>query len=204
MMSATTSIPTTLLSRVHKAAGGASPATKITTVVFGTLFFTLCAKINVPVWPVPVTMQSFAIAAFVAAFGLRIGMASVSLYLLQGAAGLPVFAAGGGAAYLLGPTGGFLIGFVLMAAIIGFAVDRGAKGKFLPLFCSMIAGNVALLAFGFVGLVAFSGAAGWVDQTNVLGSAFAGAVQPFIVWEGIKMALAALTVAGMAKLLARA
>lgn len=62
--------------------------------MLGTLLITVCAKINVPVWPVPVALQGFAIAALTAAFGMRIGVATVGLYLLEGAAGLPVFATG--------------------------------------------------------------------------------------------------------------
>ena len=196
MAVASTTSSTTLLGFMlarNRTTGLASTAT---TVVLGTLFITLCAKIQVPVWPVPVTMQGFAVAALAAAFGMRIGVAAVGLYLLEGAVGLPVFATGGGLAYFVGPTGGFLVGFLVMAAIIGHAADRGASGKPLTLFAAMLAGDAALFAFGFVWLLALSGAAGWIDQSNVIGSAFASAVQPFIVWDILKMGLASLTVTG--------
>jgi biotin transport system substrate-specific component len=157
----------------------------------------------VPVWPVPVTLQGFAIAALSAAFGLRIGVATVALYLLEGAFGLPVFATGGGLAYLVGPTGGFLIGFLVMAAIIGYAADRGASGKPLTLFAAMLAGDAVLFVMGFVWLLALSGQAGWLDQNDVIGSAFARAVQPFIIWDILKMALAALTVTGAWNILSK-
>jgi len=195
-MATTTITTTTLLDVLRTRSRATGFSSTLAIVVLGTLFITLCAKIQVPVWPVPVTLQGLAIAAIAAAFGLRIGVATVGLYLLEGAAGLPVFATGGSLAYFVGPTGGFLVGFLVMAAIIGYAADCGASRRPLALFAAMLAGDVALFAFGFVWLLALSGAAGWIDQSNVVASAFAGAVQPFIVWDILKMALAALTVTG--------
>jgi biotin transport system substrate-specific component len=202
-MAVTLTTPNTLLGMFQPKSDAARLASNLATVVLGTLFITLCAKINVPVWPVPVTLQGFAIATIAAAFGLRIGVATVALYLLEGAAGLPVFATGGGLAYLVGPTGGFLLGFLVMAAIIGYAADKGASGKPLTLFAAMIAANAVLLVLGFTWLLALSGNAGWIDQSNVIASAFAGAIQPFLVWDVLKMALAALTVTGAWNLFAR-
>lgn len=195
-MAVTLTTPNTLLGVFQPKGDTAKLAANLATVVLGTLLITICAKINVPVWPVPVTLQGFAIAALAAAFGLRIGVATVALYLLEGALGLPVFATGGGLAYLVGPTGGFLLGFLAMAAIIGYAADKGASGKPLTLFAAMVAADAVLLVLGFAWLLTLSGNAGWIDQTNVLGSAFAGAIQPFIIWDILKMALAALTVTG--------
>lgn len=195
-MSAATTTSITLLELMRARSRAIGLASTVATVLLGTLFITLCAKIQVPVWPVPVTLQGFAVAAIAAAFGMRIGVATVGLYLLEGALGLPVFATGGSLAYFAGPTGGFLAGFLVMAAIIGYAADRGASRKPLALFAAMLIADAALLLFGFVWLLTLSGAAGWIDQSNVVGSAFAGAVQPFIVWDILKMALAALTITG--------
>ena len=202
-MAVTLTTPNTLLGVFQPKGDAARLASNLATVVLGTLLITICAKINVPVWPVPVTLQGFAIAALAAAFGLRIGVATVALYLLEGAVGLPVFATGGGLAYLVGPTGGFLLGFLVMAAIIGYAADRGASGKPLTLFAAMVAADAVLLVLGFVWLLALSGQAGWLDQNDVVGSAFARAIQPFIVWDILKMALAALTVTGAWNILAK-
>lgn len=196
-MAVTLTTPNTLLGVFQPRGDAARRASNLATVVLGTLLITVCAKINVPVWPVPVTLQTFAVAALAAAFGLRIGVATVALYLLEGAMGLPVFATGGGLAYILGPSGGFLIGFLLMAAIIGYAADRGASGRPLTMFVAMLAGDAALFVIGFVWLLALSGQAGWIDQTDVVGSAFARAVQPFIIWDVLKLALAALAVTGV-------
>jgi biotin transport system substrate-specific component len=200
-MAVTLTTPNTLLGAIQPQTGTAKLAANLATIVLGTLLITAAAKINVPVWPVPVTLQGMAVAALAGAFGLRIGVATVALYLLQGAMGLPVFAAGGGMLYLAGPTGGFLLGFLPMAAIIGWAADRGASRKVAPMLGAMLAGEAVLLALGFAWLLVLSGQAGWIDQSNVLASAWRGAVEPFIVWDGLKMALAALTVTGAWKLL---
>lgn len=196
-MASATTIPNTLLGLFQTRTRATGLVSNMAIVLFGTLFLAICAKIQVPVWPVPVTLQGFAVAVIAAAFGLRIGVATVALYLAEGAAGLPVFATGGGAAYFAGPTGGFLIGFLAMAAIIGHAADRGASGRPLALIGAMLVGNTALLLFGFVWLVALAGSAKWIDQDNVVASAFAGAIQPFVLWDALKMALAGLTVAGL-------
>jgi len=202
-MAVTLTTPNTLLGTFQPKSDAAKLATNLVTVVLGTLVITLAAKVNVPVWPVPVTLQSMAIAALAAAFGARIGVATVALYLLEGAMGLPVFATGGGLPYLLGPTGGFLLGFLFMAGIIGFAADRGASGKPMTLFGAMLVGEAVLLALGFAWLLLLSGQAQWIDQTNVLASAWARAVQPFLVWDVLKLALAALTVTGVWSLIGR-
>lgn len=196
-MAVTLTTPNTLLGAYQPKGNVAKLATNAAIVVLGTLLITAAAKINVPVWPVPVTLQSMAIAALAAAFGARIGVATVALYLLEGAAGLPVFATGGSIAYLVGPTGGFLLGFLAQAAIIGYAADRGASGRPLALFAAMLAATTVLYVFGFAWLVSMAGQAAWVDQTNVVASAFAKAVQPFIVWDVLKMAFATATVTGL-------
>lgn len=170
----------------------------------GSVLITLAAKVNVPTWPVPVTLQSMAIAIIAGAFGLRMAVATVTLYLAQGLAGLPVFAgAFAGAPYLFGPTGGFLVGFIAMAAIIGWLADRGAMRNVISAFGAMLAGGSVMFVFGFVWLLTMAGQAAWIDQSNAVASAFQGAVQPFIVWDIVKMAFAALTVVGGWALLKR-
>ena len=195
-MAVTLTTPNTLLGLFQPKGDVAKLASNLATVVLGTLLITICAKINVPVWPVPVTLQTFAVAALAAAFGMRIGVATVALYLLEGAAGLPVFATGGGLPYLMGPTAGFLFAYLPMAAIIGYAADRGASSKPITLFAAMLAADAVVFVFGFLWLLTMAGQAQWIDQTNVVASAFAKAVQPFIIWDVLKMALAALTVTG--------
>ncbi|RYE10569.1 MAG: biotin transporter BioY [Hyphomicrobiales bacterium] len=196
-MALTLTTPNTILGALEPKSQTSRLVSNLATVLLGTVLITLAAKVNVPTWPVPVTLQGFAIAALAAAFGWRIGVATVVAYLLEGAAGLPVFATGGGMAYLVGPTGGFLLGFVPMAYIIGKAADLGASGKAGALFAAMLIGDALLFALGFLWLLALGSGAAWIDQTDIVGSAFAKAVQPFIVWDVIKMLFAALTVTGI-------
>jgi biotin transport system substrate-specific component len=179
-------------------------AAGIATVVLGTLFLTLTAKINVPVWPVPVTLQTFGVPLLAAAFGWRIGLATVAAYILEGLAGLPVFAGmAAGPAYLFGPTGGFIVSWLLVAIIVGRAADMGLSRRLLPLFAVMLIGDAVSFAFGYGWLVAFLSAMKGVSPAQVMGAAFDGAVKPFIVWDVLKMAFAAVSVAGAWTLLRR-
>ena len=169
----------------------------IAKILLGTLFLTIAAKISIAVWPVPVTLQSFAVAVFAAVFGWRIAVATVVTYLCEGAVGLPVFASGGGVAQLIGPTGGFLLGFIPMAFIIGKAARSNLRNTAWRLFASMIVADAVLFMLGFIWLIALSGSAGWIDQANVVASAFERAVAPFLVWDALKMALATTTAIGV-------
>lgn len=189
--------PNTLLGRFQPRSQAARLVSGIAIAFLGSVILTVASKINVPVWPVPVTLQSLAVAALAGAFGARMAVATVALYLVQGIAGLPVFAgAYAGLPYVFGPTGGFLIGFLAMAAVIGALADRGAMRNAVTAFGAMLAGSAVLYVFGFVWLLTLSGQAGWIDQSNPVVSAFQGAVQPFVVWDIVKMAFAALTVVG--------
>lgn len=196
-MATTFASPNTLLGLYQPKSRAARLASAAAITVLGSLLITAAAKVNVPVWPVPVTLQSMAIAIIVGAFGFRLGVATVALYLAQGLAGIPVFAGSfAGLPYLLGPTGGFLIGFLVNAAVTGWLADRGAMRNILSGFGAMLAGNAVMFVFGFVWLLALSGSASWIDPASPVASAWRGAVQPFIVWDILKMAFAALTVVG--------
>ena len=197
-MAVTLTTPNTILGVLEPKSPTTRLISNVFTVLLGSVLITLAAKINVPTWPVPVTLQSFAVAALAAAFGWRIGMATVLAYLLEGAAGLPVFAgAAAGLPYLLGPTGGFLLGFIPMAYVIGRAADLGASGRVGLLLLAMLAADALLFSLGFLWLLMLGSGAAWIDQANVVGSAFARAVQPFLVWDALKMLFAALTVTGI-------
>ncbi len=195
--------PNTLLGLVQPRTQVGRLWANVATVILGTAVLAIAARISVPVLPVPVTLQSFAVALLAAAFGWRIGVATVLLYIVQGLSGLPVFAGGGGPQYLMSPTFGFILGWLPMAYVIGRAADGGASGRVLPLFAAMVGANAISFTFGFLWLIAMSSGASWIDPADILGSAFRVAVQPFIVWDVLKMALAALTVTGAWGLLRR-
>jgi len=123
------------------------------TALIGSLLLTLSAKIQVPFYPVPMTMQSFMVLCLGAVLGSRLGAATVALYLLEGALGLPVFAntpeRGIGLAYMMGPTGGYLIGFVAAAYVVGLLAERGWDRSHVKLFAAMLLGHGIIFLLGF-------------------------------------------------------
>ena len=161
--------------------------------LIGSGLITLGAKISVPFYPVPMTLQTLAVSVIAAAYGARLGMATVMLYLAQGALGLPVFAGPlPGYAYLAGPTAGFLFGFVLMAGMIGAAADRGLDRKPLLIFAAMLVANIVVFVPGLLGLSIAFPALGLSDL-------IAKGAMPFALATLVKTTLAAaIMVAGWA------
>lgn len=160
--------------------------------VAGSLLLIAAAKVKVPFWPVPMTLQTFAALALGATYGSRLGAATVLLYIGYGVAGLPVFTntppVAAGPLYLLGPTGGFLLGFVVAAAIAGWAAQRGASA--LRLVGGLIVADAVLLALGCLWLALGAQVAAGVTGVG-FAKAFAVGVQPFLLGEALKIALAA-------------
>ncbi|MCG6859605.1 MAG: biotin transporter BioY [Salaquimonas sp.] len=154
----------------------------------GTALIALAAKTQVPFWPVPMTLQTLAILAVGAAYGARLGGITLLLYLVEGAAGLPVFVGtpekGIGLAYMAGPTGGYLVGFVILAAIAGWAADRGWSTNPFKLGAAMLVGEIIMLTMG----------AAWVGYLFGADKAFAWGFGPFIVTDLVKLAIAAALV----------
>jgi biotin transport system substrate-specific component len=168
---------------------------KLALVVLASLLLVVSAKTSVPFWPVPMTMQSFAVIAIGAALGARLGVASVLLYVGYGMFGLPVFATTppmfAGPAYLLGPTGGFILGFVPAAALAGWAAARGASA--FRLVTGLTLTHVIMLGLGFLWLGLGAQMAAGVSGIG-LELAFAKGVLPFILGSIVKVALAAALV----------
>ncbi len=160
--------------------------------VAGSLLMVAAAKIKVPFWPVPMTLQTLAVLALGAAYGARLGAATMALYIAYGLAGLPVFTntppVAAGPLYLAGPTGGFLLGFVAAAAIAGWAAARGAS--FLRIAGGLLLADVALMTAGCLWLAFGAQMAGGVTGVG-FAKAFAYGVQPFLLGEALKTALAA-------------
>ena len=171
------------------------------------MLLTLSAKISVPVQPDPGDpadprrRRSSPPASAGAS-----AVATVALYLVEGLAGLPVFASGGGIDYIFRPSFGFLVGYLPMAAVIGWASDRGWSRNLLLLFGAMVIGDAIAFLFGFawlmvvINMIVSAGGAlpAWpaLDPQNLVGTAFDGAVKPFVLWDLVKMAFAAITVSG--------
>ena len=183
MALATTMRPLVSLALPDK--GAARLATQLLLAIAGTLLLTLSAKTKVMIGPVDISMQTLAVLLIAAAYGMRLGVATVLLYMAEGAMGFPVFQStpekGIGIAYMLGSTGGYLAGFVVMAAIVGWAADRGWDRHPIKLFNAMLVGEIVMMAMGFAWLALLIGPEkSW--QFGVL---------PFVVGDLIKVALAA-------------
>jgi biotin transport system substrate-specific component len=204
-MAVTLTTPNTLLGTFQPKSETSKLLTNIVLVVLGTLLLTASAKFKVPLPPVPFTLQTLAVALIAGAAGWRIGVATVALYLVEGLAGLPVFANGGGIGYVMSPTFGFLVGYLPMAWLIGRFADRGVAGNVALTFLAMLIGDAIAFAGGFAWLMVVANgivSAGgelpkWLQGGSLIEVAFNGAIKPFILWDALKMAFAAMTVAGV-------
>ena len=126
----------------------------------GALVLTASAKIQVPFYPVPMTLQTLAVLTLGALLGARLAAATVALYLAEGLLGLPVFAgAVAGPAYMMGPTGGYLVGFLVAAALVGWLAERGWTRGWALALAAMALGHVVIFAGGFAWLAALIGPA---------------------------------------------
>jgi len=122
-------------------------------VATGAALLTLSAKVQVPLPFVPMTMQTLVVLLIGASYGWRLGGATVGLYLLQGAMGMPVFAGPtAGIGYMMGPTGGFLFGFLAAALVMGFMAERGWDRSLLRVIVMMSIGHVMIFMFGLAQL----------------------------------------------------
>lgn len=151
-------------------------------IVAGVALMTLAAKTQVPFWPVPMTLHTLAVMGFAVAFGPRMACAIFIAYLATGAAGLPVFSGsperGIGLAYMIGPTGGYLAGFLVASWLTGWLAQNGTL---LRRVFAMLAGLVVVYACGMTWLVAFVPAA----------KALSVGVAPFILGDLVKIGVVA-------------
>jgi biotin transport system substrate-specific component len=165
-------------------------------VALGTALLTLSAKVNLPLPYVPMTLQTLVVLMIGAAYGSHLGAATLLAYLAEGALGLPVFAGPvGGLAPLLGPTAGYLLGFVAAAFIVGWLSERGWDGSVARLFAAMALGHLVILGLGF----------GWLAFGLQLGSekAWLVGVAPFVAASLVKNALGAALLPALRHLLDR-
>jgi biotin transport system substrate-specific component len=163
--------------------------------ILGTLILWASAKISLPFWPVPMTLQTGAVALIAGAYGARLGAATIALYLLEGAVGLPVFegtpAKGIGLDYMTGTTGGYLLGFLFAAALVGWFAERGFDQNPLKLFGVMVLGDAIVFALGVLWL---GTVIGWDKPVLSYG------LYPFILGDLVKLALAACLISAGVRL----
>ncbi len=196
-MAATMTTPNTVLGALLPKEGTARLVANGLAVVVGSLILWAAAKIQVPFYPVPMTLTTLAIMLIGACYGWRLGLATVALYLVEGALGLPVFSGtperGIGLAYMMGPTGGYLLGYLAAVFIVGWLAERGADKSPLRLFAAMAVAAISVLALGFVWLATLIGPE----------AAWASGVVPFLLGDLLKVAIAALAVPAGNRLLGR-
>jgi len=177
-----------LIAQALPQSGAARFLAQAAVVIAGSMALVLSAKTKVVIGPVDISLQTMVVMLLASTLGLRLGLATIGLYLLQGAMGYPVFQStpekGIGLAYMAGLTGGYLAGFVVMMAIVGWAADRGWSQNVVKLFAAMVMADAVLLAMG----------ASWLGVLIGFENAWAFGVAPFVVPDLIKAALAACLV----------
>jgi biotin transport system substrate-specific component len=179
-----------------RAEGVSAALRTVMLIALGTVLLTLSAKISLPLPYVPMTLQTLVVLMIGAAYGPRLGAATVMVYLVEGAIGLPVFAGPiGGITPLMGPTAGYLFGFVAAAFATGWLSERGWDRSVLLLFAAMGLGHVIILGCGF-GWLAFGMKLG-VEKAWLVG------IAPFVAASVIKNTLGALAVPALRRALER-
>jgi biotin transporter BioY len=151
-------------------------------VIGFSLLTALAAQIVIPIGPVPITGQTFAVLLTGALLGSRLGAMAMIAYLIEGATGLPFFyGGGGGIAHLLGPTGGYLVAFPAAAFITGAFAEHGWDRRFFSAAAAMAIGSVVIMLSGWA----------WLSQFMTPGTAFRAGVMKFIIGDIVKIVLAA-------------
>jgi biotin transporter BioY len=161
-------------------------------VVALTLATALSAQLKIEIGVIPRTLQTFVVLASGLLFGSRIGASSQLAYLLAGLAGIPWFSRGGGMSYVMSPTFGYLLGFVVAAYIVGKLAEAGFDKKFAGAILAMLAGSAIIYLFGLLWLSKFVPASGLMAVGfypfligDLLKIVAAGIVLP-LVWKTLK------------------
>ena len=175
-------VPIRVSERLH------ARARHLALILIGTALITLCARVAfyAPGNPVPYTLQTFGVLLAAGALGFRRGLAATLLYLALGVIGLPVFAEGRhGLTILLGASGGYLVGFVVAAGLVGRLAELGWDRNLIGAVGAMLLGSAVIYAVGvpWLAATAFSGD---------LAMAFDRGMRTFLLWDALKLALAAV------------
>ena len=168
---------------------------RIALVVAGVLALTIAAKLKVPMRPVPITMGTFAVLAIGTAYGPALGLSTILVYLLVGAFGLDVFAGNSagttGLTYMMGTTGGYLVGYALAATALGWFARKGWDREIKWMALALLIGNAIIYVPGLLWL---GQVVGWDKPVLAWG------LWPFLIGDGLKLVLAALVIPGLWKL----
>jgi biotin transport system substrate-specific component len=172
---------------------------RLVLVAAGVLAIAIAAKIKIPMWPVPITLGTFAILTIGAAYGPRLGLTTVLAYLAVGALGFDVFAGSSaekfGLTYMMGGTGGYLVGYALAAVALGWFARQGWDRSFGKMALALLIGNAIIYVPGLLWLGQLYG---WNEPILAWG------LWPFLIGDGLKLVLAALAVPAIWKLVGNA
>ena len=167
--------------------GQAMRVKQIILVIAGIAALVLAAKIKIPMIPVPMTMGTFAVLSIGAAYGMRLGLATIIGYMLIGALGFDVFAGSSaevfGMTYMMGGTGGYLVGYVLAVLALGYAARQGWDRSIGKMALAMVLGNILIYVPGLIWLAVLYG----MDAPI-----FTWGLKPFLLGDLVKLVLAAL------------
>ena len=149
------------------------------TSIIGSFLLAISSKVQIPLTPVPVTLQTLVLLVMSMFLGWRGALGATSLYLFQGAIGLPVFAHGGGFVILFGPTGGYLFGFLIASLVVGYLAEKGWDKSVVLTFTSMTIGTLIIYLFGVI----------WLSYLKDLNTALVFGLLPFITPDILKICL---------------
>ena len=149
------------------------------TSIIGSFLLAISSKVQIPMTPVPVTLQTLVLLVMSMFLGWRGAVGATSLYLFQGAIGLPVFAHGGGFIILFGPTGGYLFGFLIASLVVGYLAEKGWDKSVVLTFTSMTIGTLIIYLFGVI----------WLSYLKDLNTALVFGLLPFITPDILKICL---------------
>lgn len=169
-------------------------------VVLGIAVLAIMAKVKVPMWPVPITMGTFAVLTIGATYGPRLGLATIMGYMIIGALGFDVFAGStaenAGLTYMMGGTGGYLVGYVMATLALGFAARAGWDRSVLMMGVALLVANALIYLPGVAWLsVLYGNSLTWAVEVGLV---------PFLIGDALKLGLAALLVPGLWKLIGKA
>ena len=169
-----------LINQIFPTSGISSYVKNILLIIFGSFLLAVSSKVQVPFWPVPMTMQTFVVFLIGMSYGWKLSFFTLFVYIIEGALGLPVFATGAGLAYLMGPTAGYIYGMLLAAIVIGFLSEKGFSNTYFMSLISLLIGSVVIFTLG----VGYLGSIIGYDKAINFG------LLPFIPSELFKLALA--------------
>ena len=172
---------------------------QIALVLVGVMLLVLSAKIKIPMIPVPMTMGTFAVLSIGAVYGPRLGLMTIIGYMIVGALGFDVFASSSsekfGVSYMMGSTGGYLVGYVLAILVLGWTARQGWDRSVLKMAAAMVLGNVIIYVPGLLWLATLYG---WDQPILTWG------LTPFLMGDLVKLGLAALLLPGAWRLVDKA